>query len=186
MKMTIEHIIPRTEAMLVMPLVGSTMLELGNKRNRHGTYKSVFTELGLAHTSVDLNGLDGALQLDLQQPLNLGRFDMVTNFGTSEHVAKQEPCWRNIIEATAQVLVCVTPAPGAWKNHGKWYPKPEFYAELAVLNGFRLARLYTDGDGDSKRLLVCARLERTSDVPFVMPSMNLIVDQGDYGVGKAE
>src|SRR6185369_5643655 len=47
------------------PLVGSSMLELGNKKKAAGdavfTYKSVFKSMGFRHVSVDTNGLDGAM-----------------------------------------------------------------------------------------------------------------------------
>lgn len=179
------NILPENEAELIEPLVGTTMLELGNKSNVHGTYKSYFTSLGIHHTSVDINGMDGAIPLDLQEPLMLGKFDMVTNFGTSEHVANQEPCWRNIIEATGKLLVCVTPAPGGWiKPHGRWYPSQDFYVALAQLNGFKIERLY-QMSLSSKRAVICVRMMRVMETPFVMPDQSLIIDQGDYGVGVA-
>lgn len=180
-----DGVLTRIEAGLIDPVVGTTMLELGNKRNARGVYKAWFQARGVDHVSVDLNGKDGALPLDLQRPLGLGRFDMVTNFGTTEHVERQEPAWRNVVEATGKVLVCTTPAPGGWKPpHGRWYPTPEFYVDLARLNGFRLDRLYIDGLHPEK-LLVCARMERMAEAPFVMPDMRLIEDQGDFGVGEA-
>lgn len=172
------------ERKLVMPLVGKTMLELGNKRNDRGVYKAAFEAAGFSHASVDLNGKDGALRKDLQRPLKLGRFDMVTNFGTTEHVAEQEPAWRNIVEAAASVVVSTTPSPGSWPRHGKWYPTEEFYHALADLNGFRVERLYRDGVADGKEL-VCARLVRVSDKGFTMPPMSMIYDNGDYGLGEA-
>ena len=64
---------------LYSPLVGDTMLELGNKKNREHTYKGFFVSRGYAHTSIDTNGLDGAVVMDLCKPLNLGTFGMVTN-----------------------------------------------------------------------------------------------------------
>lgn len=179
------QVLTHVEQSLIMPMIGGSMLELGNKANARGTYKAAFERLGIRHVSVDLNGKDGALRLDLNSPLGLGRFDTVTNFGTSEHVLDQHACWENIIGATGRLLVCTTPAPGGWKApHGKWYPTPRFYVELARLNGFRLDRLYIDGVSPEK-LLVCARMERIADVPFVMPSMELIHDAGDFGIGEA-
>ncbi len=175
--------IPPLEANLLTPLVGTTMLELGNKRNATGTFKDYFAGIGIEHTSVDLNGKDGALPLDLQQPLNLGRFDMVTNFGTTEHVAEQEPAWRNVIEAAAAVIVSTTPLPGDWKKHGRWYPTEAFYRELARLNGFTVQRLYVDGPIGKR--LIFARLLRWTEMEFTMPDASLIFDNGNYGVGMA-
>jgi hypothetical protein len=163
------------------PLVGSSMLELGNKRKAGGngpfTYKDVFTGLGFRHVSVDINGQHGALPKDLTKPLNLGTFDMVSNIGTSEHVSEndwigQAACWRNILQAmhVGSVLVSITPKPGSWPNHGTWYPHEAFFAELAALNGCELERCY---DSDKRKpgctphlRLVFARLRRVADVPF--------------------
>src|SRR5690606_13935982 len=145
--------------------VGESMLELGNKKNERGVYKTEFEALGFRHISVDLNGKDGALRKDLQRPVKLGQFDMVTNFGTTEHVATQEPAWRNAIEATRRVFVSTTPAPGSWRHHGKWYPTEEFYRDLARLNGFAVELLYRDGTAKGKEL-ICARLVRRDTVPF--------------------
>ncbi len=169
---------------LYNPLVGSTMLELGNKKKSAGevvfTYKDVFTSLGFQHTSVDTNGLDGALPKDLTKPLGLGTFDMVSNIGTTEHVSEtswsgQVACWKNIAEAmhVGSVLVSITPRPGAWQHHGTWYPHKEFFTELARLNGLEVERCYDSVDrGDSVAphlRLVYARLRRVTDAPFKMP-----------------
>jgi hypothetical protein len=163
---------------LYQPLFGCSMLELGNKRNRDFTYKFFFASLGFTHVSVDMNGADGALALDLRRPLRLGTFDMVTNIGTTEHVAEfdaagQMQCWRNILEAmhVGSVLISTTPAPGCWPWHGYWYPAPEFFEELARLNGLEVVRLYRhDMDGDAQRGMVFARLVRLAEMPFEMPA----------------
>lgn len=170
------------------PLVGSTMLELGNKKKSAGdvtfTYKSVFKSLGFTHVSVDINGLDGALPKDLTKPLELGTFDMVSNIGTTEHVSEKDwggqvACWQNILGAmhVGSVLVSITPKPGCWPNHGTWYPHECFFSELAQLNGLELERCY---DSDKRRhgctphlRLVFARLRRVADVPFRMPTVGM-------------
>lgn len=166
---------------LYSPLVGTSMLELGNKRNGKFVYKAFFQALGFRHVSVDTNGEDGALKRDLREPLGLGTFDMVSNIGTTEHVSEgdfqgQVACWRNICEAmhVGSVLVSTTPKPGAWRHHGVWYPHPEFFEELARLNGLRIERLFEDDSvvraGDFlDREMIFARLVRVEDVPFVMP-----------------
>ena len=163
------------------PLVGSSMLELGNKVKAGFVFKKFFEGRGFHHVSVDTNGLDGALPLDLRKPLNLGTFDMVTNFGTSEHVSEdayegQVQCWRNIVEAmhVGSVLVCVTPMPGTNPRHGVWYPHKEFYRNLAGLNGLEVERLYdsvAQPNGAPKdHQCNFARLVRREVVPFQMPT----------------
>ena len=67
--------------------------ELGNQRmkwNRHRTGKVYLTDKGvLEHVSIDMNGQNGALKLNLGAPIDKWRnyFDMVTNYGTTEHVS---------------------------------------------------------------------------------------------------
>jgi len=159
---------------LYTPLVGKTMLELGNKRNGEWTYKRYFESLGHQHMSVDINGLDGALPLDLTKPLTLGTFDMISNIGTSEHVTPQAPCWRNMLEAMhiGSVLVSTTPKCGHWQWHGEWYPYPRFYHELCALNGLAMERLYISGE--TPRQMWFCRAVRATDKPFVMPDEKLI------------
>lgn len=160
---------------LFEPLAGvRSMLELGNKRGTDGpgdTYKRHFEALGIRHVSVDWNGEDGALALDLRQPLDLGLFDMVSNVGTSEHVDDQVSCWRNIVESAAWIIVSITPAPGNWPGHGLHYPTEKFFEELAALNAFALQRCYTAGPPG--RRFVYARLCRRDGLEekrFTMPA----------------
>lgn len=173
---------------LYQPLVGRTMLELGGKINappearslpnsekREYTYKAFFERLGYQHISVDWNGDHGALPLDLRVPLNLGTFDMVSNIGTSEHVEDQEGVWRNLVAACApaSVLVSTTPLAGGqdWQWHGYFYPTAQFFTDLADLNGFRLDRLYENGEVP-RRMTFC-RMTRLVVLPFSMPVGNM-------------
>jgi hypothetical protein len=171
--------IPPWNWRVLAPIDGfRSMLELGNKRwGKRTPYKPFFEDLGMLHVSVDLNGRDGALEMDLRKPLGLGEFDIVTNFGTTEHVSDQEPVWRNIVEAARHVIVSTTPKPGTYKGHGLLYPKMEFYPELARLNGFEVERLYEEPM--KKGALICARLIRKDRVPFTMPDASLIVKEAD-------
>lgn len=154
---------------LYEPLVGKTMLELGNKKNGDRTYKRYFESLEFKHTSIDWNGLDGALKRDLRQPLDLGTFDVVTNIGTSEHVSDQAGVWRNICEAmhAGSVLISTTPWPGDWSWHGEHYPTEEFFHELATLNGLVIERLYVSGE--APRRMIFVRAYRDTMQAFAMP-----------------
>jgi hypothetical protein len=151
-----------------------SMLELGNKRGtEHEPYKPFFEARGIRHVSVDWNGQDGALPLDLCAPLALGTFDVVTNFGTSEHVADQRACWQNVVYAADLVIASVTPHPGDWPGHGFFYPAPGFYESLARDNGFDVQLL--DVIGKPGRRLIRARLRRVDRLgPFVMPEPQLL------------
>ena len=77
--------------------------------------------------------------------------------------------WRNIVEAChlGTVLICTTPMPGDWNWHGDWYPRAEFYRDLAMLNGFGIERLYEAGT-EPRRMWFC-RMSRLEVTEFEMP-----------------
>lgn len=159
------------ELALYTPLVGTSMLELGNKKNREFLYKTYFESKGFRHVSVDFNGEDGALKLDLRKPLKLGTFDMVSNIGTTEHVeTDQHKVWENILKSmhVGSVLVSTTPKPGQWTWHGDWYPTAEFYQQLADLNGLKIERLFDDGI--DPRVMIFVRMVKVEEKPFTMPA----------------
>lgn len=168
---------------LLTPLVGSSMLELGNKRNHRlsQAYKYFFTRRGFRHVSIDLNGQDDALPLDLGEPLNLGTFDMVTNLGTSEHVENQVGVWHNMLDAmhVGSVLCCATPAPGNWPWHGRYYPEEQFYWELSDRNGLKVERMAEIGS--PPRLMIFTRLVRQHDLMVrSIPTEHIFVNEGGY------
>jgi hypothetical protein len=151
---------------------GLRIMELGNKKNPSGLYRDWYQERGGRYLCTDINGEDGAIPWDIREPMPKDitmaiPFDIVTNFGFTEHVQdRQFECWRNIHEMVHPAygtLCCVTPAPGGWKRHGqpkgfpgRWYPHPVFYKKLAKLNGYEIDDLWYDG----ARKLVGCRMHR--------------------------
>jgi SAM-dependent methyltransferase len=144
------------------------MCELGNKKNAKGTYKQYFESLGIRHVSIDSNGLDGAVPLDLRAPIDIGDFDIVTNFGTTEHVTEQEQCWKNVhnLVRTGGILVSMTPLPGHWLRHGLWYPTTTWYKHFALLNDYTIEILYVY----VPRFLIFFRGRKRNDKVFKMPA----------------
>lgn len=178
-----KHGIPVIELELVERIDDwQTMLELGCKG--FGTYKNHWTNRGKHHISVDLNGKGGALQLDLMEPLNLGVFDVVTNFGTTEHVAEQFPVWENIHKACDGYIASVTPKPGDWSHHGRFYPTLEWYEEFALLNDYSPiimdVKNYDPGRGAVRFLG-----EKRSNGEFTMPDDELMfINETGKKVGR--
>ena len=112
-------------------LAGLRMAELGNQRIptrlleidccEQVAAKHIFGLMGVEHTSFDLNGRDGAVPIDLAQPIPdkwRGTFDVVTNFGTSEHVTNQYQCWQNIHDLcrVGGWMLHGLPEVGSWTN----------------------------------------------------------------------
>lgn len=153
-----------------------TMLEFGNKVTKPwGVFKQYFEKLGCKHTSIDLNGKNGALPYDLNLPLPFcNKFDIVTNFGTSEHCTNQYCVWYNathFVEIGGYLLTSA-PAPNSYKGHGKYYPSISFYRQLAKLNGFEIQLFCIGGKKDKKTIRV--RMKRITEKQYVFPGMYLI------------
>ena len=154
---------------------GLRVCELGDQLmewDPHGTGKRYFESLGSTHVSIDLNGKNGSLPLDLTSQFDEAtwgsKFDMVTNFGTTEHVRDQFSVFRNIHLFTKPggVMIHTVPPVGAWTRHLHchcWY-RPGFFEALAEVNGYKviLERVTTVAlsRGRSEPML-CAILERT-------------------------
>jgi SAM-dependent methyltransferase len=153
------------------PIVGSRMLELGNKKTGNVSYKSYLTAQGIDHVSVDWNGEDGAIPLDMRVPLpDWEPFDMITNFGCTEHVSVQEPIWESIhrLCKPGGVIICMCPAPGDWWWHGNWYPTTEFYEQYAGRNGYTIEHMAIGREHPTRNIDV--RMVKGDDVlPFTMP-----------------
>ena len=164
---------------LLEPLVGSRMLELGNKKTGDVSYKSYFESLGFEHVSVDWNGEDGALPLDLRDPLpDWPPFDMVTNFGTTEHVVdNQSAVWANIhrMVKVGGVYIGMCPSPEDWWWHGEWYVPPEWYREFAGINGYEIEHLAIGREYPNRNVDV--RLRKIKDATFEMPKTPLFYNE---------
>jgi len=139
------------------------MLELGNQRMKYGdetlwpfintiklfskqpfTGKEFFTKLGYHHISIDLNGFDGSQRMNLATPIVaenlLFQFEVLTNFGTTEHVTDQYQCFRNIDNLVKDngYMVHLVPARGRGTAHGRWHYTLAFFAMLSDLAGYEI------------------------------------------------
>ena len=164
------------------------MFECGGKVNTHVpghdgeqiTYKSFFKSIGFKkHVSVDFDPRWADHTDDLRSPLweKFGKFDMVTNIGTSEHIEdNQKGFFENVHNMTkvGGVYVHLTPYPGGedWCWHGIHYPTEEFFHSFAKLNGWKVEMIGTDLPRPHKNLYV--RMRKVKDKPFIMPDENLI------------
>jgi SAM-dependent methyltransferase len=106
-----------------------------------------YEALGYEYACLDLDGSPGAIPLDLnydEAPAeHRGRFDLVTNFGTTEHVANQLNAFKVIhdLAAPGAVMIHELPAQGN-VNHGFFNYNPKFFRMLAENNGYET--LYLD------------------------------------------
>jgi hypothetical protein len=111
--------------------------------------KEWFERQGIAqHVSIDINGKFDSLPLDLTKPIYRpeweGNFDIVTDFGTSEHVGAdlswlwqaRENCHR--WARPYGLLIYMNPKTGHWPDHGYHYFTESHYRALAPACRYRV------------------------------------------------
>lgn len=104
--------------------------------------REFWTWLGFDYASIDIDGSPGSIPLDLNYddvPRRLrGKFRIVTNFGTTEHVANQFNAFKIIHELTAVngIMMHTLPAQGMF-NHGLVNYNPKFFWMLSRSNGYK-------------------------------------------------
>jgi hypothetical protein len=142
-------------------LSGKKMLELGDQmllkeELKEKTGKEYFENRGVLHTSVDLNGCHGAIKIDLAKPIERpdwkNYFDIVTNFGTIEHIEPkkaQYECFKNVHNCLKVGGIAVHFLPdideliknGSWKKHCNNYYSHNFVNILVNNNDYELLSL---------------------------------------------
>jgi SAM-dependent methyltransferase len=130
-------------------LNGLNMCELGNQHIKDGykgfsIAKSYFKSFGVNHVSIDRNGKDGALPLDLNSLIDykkLGQFDVVTNMGTSEHVENNNCCFENIHNLCNNGGIMIHLLPAIGTKHGLRQYSIQWFEELAVNRRYKIIDL---------------------------------------------
>jgi len=121
---------------------GLKWCELGNQRNyENRVAKEIYENYGVQHVSIDLNGKDGALPIDLGQPVPfifINQFDVITNYGTIEHVNDQFQAFKNMHEMCKEggIMINVFPLMGNWPKHCRYYYSEKFVNGLANATGY--------------------------------------------------
>jgi hypothetical protein len=97
--------------------------------------------LGLSYSSIDIDGSPGSIPLDLNYdcipPHTINKFDLVTNFGTTEHIANQLNTFKVIHDlcAVGGIMIHHVPALGLI-NHGLLNYNPRFFTAIAQANRY--------------------------------------------------
>jgi len=105
--------------------------------------RDFWTWLGFDYAAIDIDGSPGSIPLDLNYdsaPSHMvGKYQLVTNFGTTEHVANQLNAFKIIHDLTARggVMTHHLPMQGML-NHGLVNYNPKFFWMLARSNGYRV------------------------------------------------
>lgn len=133
--------------------------------------KHFFSHLGMHHTSIDYNGKDGALNLDVRSNLTIqlrGKYDVVTNIGFSEHVGERN-LEHEMIEAqfaafknfhdlgdVGSLFIHEVPYRGHWFQHGICDYNLEYFQSLIKANGYVTSSLFISDHLGRKELTVVA------------------------------
>ena len=125
--------------------------------------KKLYLALGFSdYQCIDADGTNDAHVLDLNQDLRKqgfdGQFDLVTNFGTTEHCFDQFQAFRNIHQSCAVGGVMIHDVPfQGYLNHGLFNYQPNLFLDLARANAYDILGIYLNIDAD------CGSLSPYSD-----------------------
>jgi SAM-dependent methyltransferase len=131
-------------------------------------YEKAGVELYLAF---DLSGRNGSFKIDLCKNHDfIPQFDIVTNYGTMEHVNDQYHAFRNMHDLCVKggVMLHGFPIIGHWPNHGRYYYSLPFVYELARCAKYHViavaqAPCYGHDSDRSDRDLILAALQKQED-----------------------
>jgi len=158
------------------------MLELGNQRIRkkirknfnikYNISKQYFESLGVKHYSIDINGKEGSIPIDLSKPITdkfwHNKFDIGTDFGTIEHITNknfgQWQAWCNFHNAIKKggIFIHSIPHKNGWIKHCDAHYDNEFFEKLSETNNYRI--IYNKL---TKKELIHACLIKESDNNFM-------------------
>jgi hypothetical protein len=116
--------------------------------------KEYFQHIGMNHISIDINGLNGAIQYDTRQSIVPDIFtysptyDIITNSGFSEHVGEgdleinlwdnQYAIWKNFhdVGKIGSVYIHLVPRHGHWLRHGVCDYDLQFFRDIVHYNNY--------------------------------------------------
>lgn len=109
--------------------------------------REIFLAAGFDYVSVDANEKGGARFVDLNywpnEAASLGKFDVVTNFGTTEHVANQASAFATVHHMLLPGGVAIHHVPMVHHlNHALVNLTPRFLLSLATLNDYTIMSTY--------------------------------------------
>lgn len=125
-----------------------SVCELGNQRftasNDFKSTEEFYKSLGYKrYVALDVNTEMGARVVDLNRPIRgrhydlIGKFDLVTNNGTGEHIFNQDAVFENVHDLckVGGTMLHILPF-GPWVNHGFFNYNPILFRDLAKANKY--------------------------------------------------
>jgi SAM-dependent methyltransferase len=158
-----------------------------------GSARELHAALGLGYACIDLDPSFDSLPLDLnfdETPAeHVGRYDLVTNHGTSEHIMNQYNVFKMMHDLTRPGGYMLHAVPfTVHLEHGFFNYQPNFFQALARYNGYKTVGLWVGPDWQLASLvpwepslldylvlnaktthLLVAMLQRVHETPFCVP-----------------
>ena len=113
--------------------------------------RALFERLGMKYWCVDASGEHGALRWDLNfdecTPEHKGRYQLVTNHGTTEHLLNQLNSFKMVHDLTAKDGMIMHALPFlSYLDHGYFNYQPNLFIDLARSNGYDLLGMWLNID----------------------------------------
>lgn len=125
--------------------------------SKRGPARRLFELCGWTYISIDTSAEFDAIPLDMNfdsvPSQHKDRYELVTNFGTTEHIANQLNSFQVIhdLAAAGGLMVHAVPAQG-FVDHGLLNYSPKFFWRLAEYNNYQLIDMRMTSHGDVKPL----------------------------------
>jgi SAM-dependent methyltransferase len=126
--------------------------------NWKGSAKELYTALGFDFHCIDVDPQFESIRLDLNfdecPPEHVGKYDFVTNHGTSEHLLNQQNFFKVVHDLTKPGGLMLHAVPfTAHIEHGFFNYQPNFFEALARYNSYKLLGVWV-GPGWQQASLV--------------------------------
>ena len=155
---------------------GFSVCELGDQwvthTSPHFLAKKFFEELGCGrYISVDANG-NGDVMADLNRKvphlIAMGPFDVLTDFGTGEHIFNQAQVWKTVhdLTRTGGHIVFDRPSQG-YEVHCFYLTNETLFRDLAAANGYKVLRL--EHAVTKRGQLIRGVFQKVHEAKFEMP-----------------
>ncbi len=136
--------------------------------------REFWRSLGFEYAAVDFDGHRDSISVDINResaPENLkGKFDLVINTGTTEHIANQENAFRVIHDLACPNGIMYHEVPAGDWDHGLFNYTPKFFLLLHKFNDYReLLMRPRSNDDMTIRVALQKRIEREFVTPLDVP-----------------
>jgi hypothetical protein len=126
--------------------------------NWKGSGRELYEALGFTYDCMDLDPSFGSLRFDLNldsvPPTHAGKYEFVTNHGTSEHLLNQYNCFKVMHElcATGGMMLHAVPFT-VHLEHGFFNYQPNFFSALGRYNNYETLGVWVGPDWQLRSLI---------------------------------